>query len=219
MNKTKLKISNILLYIVLSLSAIHLLFLTLSLLNVLPIKHLETIKFNYFMAYILNIICLLLFIGFMFIEKIKKLSIPEWFKIVFYIGFYIFTNVYYFFGFYSSIAGLIIFNIFLAFIFNIIALSVFFNIQKSETNVLKTTTTYTIISTFAYSLAFFAIAETIISAVKLICFKTSIYSSLSMVVIDLCSAILVSVVMALIFSISMMKTKVVINKCLIKYYK
>ncbi len=218
MEKNKSKISTILLYIVLALSVVHLTFLILSLLDVLPIAFLETINFNYILAFALVVICLLLYIGFMFVEKSKKLTIPEWFKITFYVGFYLFTNIYYFFGLYSTIAGLIIFYIYLAFVLNIIALSVFFNTQKSETNVLKTTTTYTVITTFAYSVAFFALSETIISALKLLFFRTSTFATLSMFVIDMCTGLLVSIVMALIFALSLTKRKVVINKCLIKYY-
>ena len=144
---------------------------------------------------------------------------PEWFKDVFYIGFFVFTNIYYLFGLYSTLAGLIVFYVFLAFVLNIISLSIFFNIQKSETNVLKTTTTYTVFTTFAYAVAFFAMVETIISAFKIIFTSSSAFATLSMLIIDMCIGVLVSLLIAIAFAISLSKKKRLINKCLIKYYK
>jgi len=213
----QIKFSTILLYFVLVLSIAHLTILTLSLFNILKINVLGK-HFNYLLAFILVAICLLLYIALMFIEKSKKLVIPEWFKVLFYISFYVFTNIYYFFGLYSTLAGLIVFYIILAFILNIIALSIFFNIQKSETNVLKTTTTYTTFTTFCFAIAFGGIIETLISAYKIIFAKTSIYSSLTILVADMCIIILVSALMAIAFALSLSKSKKLINKCLIKYY-
>ena len=219
MKKNTLKLSTILLYTVLLFSVVHLTFLMLSVFNVVPMHFLETINFNYVIAFVLVGICLLLYIALMLIEKTKKLVIPEWFKDVFYIGFFVFTNIYYLFGLYSTLAGLIVFYVFLAFVLNIISLSIFFNIQKSETNVLKTTTTYTVFTTFAYAVAFFAMVETIISAFKIIFTSSSAFTTLSMLIIDMCIGVLVSLLIAIAFAISLSKKKRLINKCLIKYYK
>lgn len=218
MKKINLKLSTILLYSVLVFSVTHLTFLLLSLFNVVPMKFLEHVKFNYVIAFVLVGICLLLYIAFMFIEKSKRLNIPEWFKDVFYVGFFVFTNIYYLLGLYSNIISLVIFYIYLAFVINIISLSIFFNIQKSETNVLKTTTTYTVFTTFTYSVAFFAMLETIISAFKILFVKTSTFATLSMLIIDMCIGVLVSLMFAIAFAISMTKRKKLINGCLIKYY-
>jgi len=219
MKKTNLKLSSILLYTVLLFSVVHLTFLMLSLFNVVPIPFLEKLNFNYVIAFVLVGICLLLYIAFMFIEKSKKLNIPEWFKNVFFVGFFVFTNIYYLLGLYSTLAGLIVFYVYLAFVINIICLSIFFNIQKSETNVLKTTTTYTVFTTFTYSVALYAMVETIVSAFKLIFVKASSFSTLSMLVFDMCVGVLVSLIFAFMFALSLSKRKRLINKCLIKYYK
>jgi len=214
----KITFSSILLYVVLALSLVHFTFIMLSLFNVLTPAFLESNNFNYVIGFVLVGVCLALYIILMFVEKSKKLSIPEWFKVVFYIGFYVFTNVYYFLGLYSTLAGLIVFYAYLAFVLNIIALSIFFNTQKSETNILKTTTNYTVMTTFAYAITGGALIETIISAFKILLAKTSVFSTLSMLIIDMCTMILVSVIMAIIFALSLSKTKTIINKCLIKYY-
>ena len=218
MKKINIKLSTILLYTVLAFSVIHSLFLILSLFSVVPMPFLEKINFNYVTAFVLVGVSLLLYVGFMFIEKSKKLVIPEWFKDVFYVGFFIFTNIYYLFGLYSNIASLIVFYIYLALVLNIISLSIFFNIQKSETNVLKTTTTYTVFTTFTYSVALFAMIETVISAFKIIFFNKSVFTSLNSLVINMCTGVLVSLIFALAFALSLTKKKKFIKKCLIKYY-
>lgn len=217
--KEKIKFSSILLWTVLGLSLVHLTFLLLGLFNVVTPSTLERENFNYILAFALVAICLILYIVFMVIEKTKKMIFPEWFKSIFFVGFYVFTNVYYYFGLFNTLAGLIVFYTFLAFVLNIIAVSVFYNTQKSETNILKSTTTFTTITTFTYAVSAGAIIETIISAFKLIFAKESLYSTLSMVIVDLCIFILVSIIMAIIYATSLNKKKSIINACLIKYYK
>ncbi|MBQ3048161.1 MAG: hypothetical protein IJD48_04015 [Clostridia bacterium] len=217
--KKNIKLSTILLYSVLAFSVIHLTFLMLSLFSVVPMPFLESINFNYVVAFVLVGICLLLYIAFMFIEKSKKLVIPEWFKDVFFVGFFIFTNIYYLFGLYSTLTGLVIFSIYLAFVLNIIALSIFFNVQKSETNILKTTQTYTVFTVFTYAIALFAMVETVVSAFKTIFAPDGIFTTLPMFIIDMCAGVLVSILFAISFAISLSKKKKLINSCLIKFYK
>ncbi len=215
--KNRIKFSDILLYTVLALSVVHIIVLMLALFNVFTADFLKENNFNYIVAFVLVAICLALYICFLAIEHKNKLVFPEWFKIVFFIGFFVFTNVYYFFGLFSHLASLIIFNLALAFVINIIALSVFYNTQKTN-NVLKATPTFTALSTFCYSVSFGAILETIICAFKLIVAKNSVFSTMSMVIIDMCILLFVSAVMALVYGISLSKQKVAINSCLIKYY-
>ena len=217
--KSNIKFSSILLWSILALSVIHFTILMLSLFGVFSIEILERSNFNYIIAFVLVAICLILYILLMFVEKRKKMIIPEWFKNVFYIGFYVFTNIYYFFGLFGTIAGLVVFYIYFAFILNIIALSVFFNTQKSDTNVLKTTTTYTSLTTLCYAVTGGALVEIIISAFKVAFAKNSTFTSLSMFIIDMCIIVLISVIMALVYAGSLSRNKVIINKCLIKYYK
>ena len=191
MEKRKIKLSTVLLYGVLALSLAHFTILLLSLFGVITPAWLERIGFNYIVAFALVAICLILYITLMLVEKKKKMVMPEWFKNVFYVGFYVFTNIYYFFGLFATLAGLIVFYVYLAFVLNIVALSIFFNTQKSD-NVLRTTNTFTALTTFTYAVTGGALIETVISAIKLICAKTSVFSTLSMVIIDMCVIVLVS---------------------------
>ena len=217
--KERIKLSSVLLWAVLGLSLVHFTFLLLGLFGVVTPACLERSSFNYILAFALVAICLALYILLMVIEKKKKMVMPEWFKNVFYIAFYVFTNVYYYFGLYGTLAGLIVFYVCLAFVLNIIALSIFFNTQKTDTNVLRTTNTFTALTTFTYAVAGGALIEVVISAFKLIFFKNSVFASLSMVIIDMCIIILVSLIMSIIYGASLSKKKTVINGCLIKYYK
>ena len=215
----KFLFSDFLLWSVLVLSIAHLVFLLLGVFNVLTPKWLTREYFNYILAFVLVALCLCLYICLMLVERTKRLVIPEWFKVVFYVGFYVFTNIYYYFGLYGSVAGLIVFYLFFAFVLNIIALAVFFNTQKSDTNVLKTSTTFTTLTTFTYAVSAGAILEVLVSAVKIIFFSKTIFATLQMMIIEMCIIILVSILMAIAFSLSMIRTKKLINNCLIKFYK
>lgn len=216
--QSKIAFSEILLWIVLALSIVHLVFLMLGLFGVLTPSYLERPYFSYIVAFVLVALCLMMYICLMIIEKRGRMIMPEWFKVVFYVGFYIFTNVYYYFGLFGSVAGLIIFYMFLAFVINIIALAVFFNTQKSENNVLKGGVTFTTVTVFCYSVAAGALLETVISAFKMVLFSQTMFATLSMFIIDMCVIVLVSIVMAIAFGLSLSKTKALINKCLIKMY-
>ncbi len=211
--------TNFLLWTVFALSFVHLLFLLLGLFNVLTPEWLTRSSFNYVVAFVLVGLCMVFYICLMIIEKRGKLIIPTWFKAVLYIGFYVFTNIYYYFGLYGQLAGLIVFYLYLGLVLNIIALALFFNTQKTENNVLKATTTFTVVTTFCYAVAGGALIETIVSALKLLIANDSIFASLSMFIIDMCLMVLVSILFAIAFSLSLSKSKTLINNCLIKHYK
>ena len=215
----KIKLSSVLLWAVLALSLVHFTFLLLGLFGIIVPACLEREGFNYILSFVLVAICLVLYVVLMVIEHKKKMVMPEWFKNVFYVGFYVFTNVYYYFGLYGTLAGLLIFYVCLAFVLNIISLSIFFNTQKTDSNVLRTTNTFTSLTTFTYAVTGGALIETIISAFKLIFAKNSVFSTLSMFIIDMCVIVLVSIIMAIIYGSSLSKKKTVINGCLIKFYK
>ena len=92
---------NITLTIALVFSVVHLIILTLSVFDVTQIKFYS--GFNYFLAYILLVLSLAIYILGFFIEKIAKIKIPTWFAVVFYIAFFLFTNTYYALNAYTNI--------------------------------------------------------------------------------------------------------------------
>ena len=217
--KKQIKISNILLWCTLLFSLVHLTFLMLGLFNVLTPDCLEREQFNYIVAFVLVAVCLLIYILFLFIANKNNLIFPEWFLIMLYLGIFMFTNTYYYLGWHESMIGLAFIYAFVSIIFVIISLSIFYNSQKDKNGYLKTTTSYACSTILAYSIAFGAVAELIVSAFKLIFIPNTIYSSISVFVLDISIIVFVSAIFAILFYVSLNKNKKLINGCLIKIYK
>ena len=213
------KISSIILWAVLGLSVVHFTFLILGLFNVVNQPMLEREGFNYIVSFVLVVLCLLSYIAFMFVEKQKNLVIPTWFKIFLYVCFFVFTNVYYYFGLYSNLYGLIVLYACLALILNIVSLAIFFNAQKTDTNIVRTTPAYSAMSIFAYTVCFATVIEVIVSALKIAIIPESALTTLSYFVIDICVVLIVTIVMSILYSLSLSKKKKLINNCLVKVYK
>ena len=205
---------NITLICVLAFSFVHIALLTLNLFGVTELAFFE--GFNYLIAYILVIVCLLLYIFGFFITKFKDIEMPKWFRMMFYIAFYLFTNVYYCLGMFQNIWALVLFFAYIAFLVNIISLSVFYNVNKDEKNRLKSTNTYLVTSVFFYSVATNALVQFVINAVKVFAFQNYIFTTLMAFVVEMSTMILVTIIMTVIFASSLNKTKSLINGCLIK---
>ena len=86
--------SKIFIYSSIAISAIWAIFLALGVFGALDVKSIAGAHFNYIAALIIDIVGILFYVGFVFVEKIRNLTIPEWFKVLFYIAFLVFTNVY-----------------------------------------------------------------------------------------------------------------------------
>ena len=205
---------NITLICVLAFSFVHILLLTLNLFSVTSLKFFE--GFNYLIAYVLVVVCLGLYVFGFFIKKINGLEIPAWFRMMFYIAFYLFTNVYYSLGLFKNIYALVAFFVYIAFLVNIVSLSVFYNVQKDEKNRLKSTNKFLITSVFFYATAINALIQFVINVYKWIVVPNFKYSTLTMFVVEMSAMILVTIVMAVIFACSLNRTKTVVNGCLIK---
>ncbi len=205
---------NITLICVLALSAIHILLLTLDIFNVTQFAFFE--GFNYLFAYILVAVCLMLYVFGFFITKIKSLELPKWFRIMFYVAFYLFTNVYYCLGLYQNIYALVAFFAYIAFLVNVISLSVFYNVNKDEKNRLKSTNKSLLTTVFFYSVAINALVQFVINAVKAFAFPNYVFTSLMAFVIEMSTMIFVTIIMMVVFAKSLNKTKSIINGCLIK---
>lgn len=213
-NFRKNLVNNITLIIVLVLTFAHLVFLTLNVFGVTGVKLYQ--DFNYFVAYILVIMSLAMYILGFFIEKIANLKIPSWFEIVFYVAFYLFTNIYYITNAYSTVLGLIVFFAYLSFLVTIINVAIFYHTQKDEKNKLKNSRSYIVTSIFFYSVGTNAILELFISAVKAFFFPDFIFTTLTSYVVEFCAMILVTIFMCILFNGSLKKSKKLINGCLIK---
>ncbi len=204
--------SNITLLCVLVFSAVHLLLLTLNLFNVTNFA--LPYGFSYITAYILMIFSFALYIGCFFVENIKRLTIPTWFKIMFYIAFFLFTNVYYILGLYQNIIFMLAFVAYIAFLINIIALAVHFHVNKDEHNKLKLSTMGLIFNTATYSVALSALVLFIISLVKIIIGTNTLLTGF---IFEFLTMLVVCAVIEIMFAVSHKKSKRIINKFLIKF--
>jgi len=211
------KLSNVLLYGALAVSGVWTILLTLGALGLIPIAAIAGSHFNYIWALVIVVAGLLLYIVFMFIEKIRNLIIPNWFKCLFYLAFFVFTNVYYLFSWYHTVAGTIVFDVYLAVLLNIAAVSVFYNTQKDAKNIVKTTDRFLVFSCFAYASLGAVVYELISLVIKVISNGTGLLYGLPFVVTEIAVMLCVNFVFAIIFALSLKKTKAFINGCLIKY--
>lgn len=207
--------SNITLISVLVFSSIHLLILTLNLFGATSLAFPE--NFNYIFAYFLVIISLALYILAFFVSDLKRWHIPAWLKIMFFIAFFVFTNVYYITGAFASIFAVILMFIYLGFLINVVSVSIFYNAQKDEKNRLKASQKYIVTSVFMYSVAISCMLEFLSVLVKTFFIPEFVLSTLPTVLAEMGTLLLVSIVMAIVFNLSLSKTKVFINKCLVKH--
>jgi len=220
MKKTNsINISAIILYVLLGLSALHFIFLMLGLFGVVTPECLEREHFNYIVAFVLLALVIIFYALFVWLETKKNLVVPTWFKIVLYVGLYIFTNIYFYFGLYEHIGLTIIAYIFFAFIFNIFALGLYFNSEKNDNGYIKTSDKFPCFKTFAIAMTFGVIFELVISTLKLLLLEGTKFATLSHTIISLSTLMLTSLLMAIMFMISLSKSKRFINGCLIKVYK
>lgn len=205
---------NITLICVLVFACVHLLLLTLNIFGVARFS--LHANFNYTVAYIMVIVSLALYIFGFFLYRFTRIYIPAWFRMLFYIAFFLFTNVYYICNWFDSIVGLIFFFAYIAFLACIISLSIYFNTQKDEKNRLKIAPKSLIASVFFYSVAGNALLQFLINIVKLIFFADYKFTTLSAYLIEFGTMIAVCSLVAIAFSISLARSKTFINACLIK---
>ncbi len=211
------KLNNILLYSAIVLSGLWIIMLSLGMFEVFNLYKVAGTNFNYWWAFAIVIVCMLLYIGFLFIEKIKNLDIPAWFKNLFYVAFFVFTNVYYLFGLYHTIAGIVIFDICFAALINILAVSLFYNTQKDAKNAVKTTDKFLVFSCFCYSSAAILIYQLIVGICKCFAKKLIITNIAALFVTEISTMLCVTFVFAIIFTLSMRGSRRLVNNCLIKY--
>lgn len=206
---------NITLISVLACSLIHLTFLILGIFDVVNLK--TTTSFNYIVAFVLVIVCLALYILGFFISIQQKLAIPSWFRIMFYVAFFVFTNTYYLAGLYENIWFLLIFFAYISVLINIICLSLFYNIQKDEKGRLKTSAKYLCTCVCFWSIAICSFVQFVVNFMKAFVFDTYVFSTLKVFAFEYMVMFAVCIAMAIIYYLSLIQTKTLVNGCLIKH--
>ena len=205
---------NLTLSFALFFTGVHLLLVSFNLFGITNFSIPE--NFSYVFAYILSLGCLALYIFGFSISKFKSIVFPAWLRIMFYIAFFLFTNTYYLAGLYLNKVGIVIFYAYIAFLINILSVSIFYNAQKDEKNRLKASNKFITFSVLCYSLAFSTVVQFVISAVKIFFFKTGCTTTLSYFVISMSSMLVVNIALYIAFLVSLKKTKKFINSCLVK---
>lgn len=207
---------NITLICTLSFTCIHLLLLTLNLFGVTRFELHD--NFNYIIAYIMVIASLALYVFGFYLYRFSNMYIPTWFRMMFYIAFYLFTNVYYILGCFNYLIGLVFFFAYIAFLMSIISLSIYFNTQKDEKNKLKIAPKSLLASVYFYSIAGNALLQFVINFIKVIFFEKYEFSTLSVYLIEFGTMIGVATIVIIAFALSLARSKKFINACLIKFY-
>lgn len=213
-NFKKNMLVNLALIAVLFCTLVYLVILTLNIFGITSIKFYD--KFNYLVAYIFIIISLCIFILGFWVEKITNLNIPQWFQIVFFIAFFIFTNIYYATNAYNNISTLMFFYMYLSFISTIANVSIFYNVQKDENNRLKVSKPYILTSIFFYSVGTNSIVMFLISTIMCLFLPHHSFTSLSTFVLGFLSMTLITAIMIIAYGISLAHSKRFINSCLLK---
>lgn len=207
---------NITLICTLVFSGIHLLLLTLNLLGATNFELYA--NFNYVIAYIMVIASLVLYILGFYVYHFTRIHMPAWFRMLFYIAFFLFTNVYYILNWFNTLVGLIFFYAYISFLACIISLSVYFNSQKDDKNKLKIAPRSLITSVFFYAIAGNAIIQFVVNLVKIIAFPSYEFSTLPIYIVEFGTMIAVTALVTIAFSLSLARSKTFINACLIKVY-
>ena len=197
----------------LALSALYFIFLLLCLFNVFDVSGVINPNFNYFLAFSLIIVCLALYVISLFIEEKRKLSVPTWLACSFYLSFFLFTNIYYFFGLYSYIFPMLIFYIALGVLISILSLSVYYNNLKELNGTLANKNNFIGYVLFAISISISTLIAFVINLVKYL-----INQNINITVYFLSSfglLILSAFVFAILFTLSINRKKKFANACLI----
>ena len=218
MNKfRKNLISNITLIASLVCTIVHLILLTINVFKETPTMFYE--GFSYLVAYLLIVLSLALYLLCFYITSVGHLKVPAWFESIFYIAFFIFTNTFYITNAYSNVASIIFLFAYISMLSTIANVSVFYHAQKDERNKLVASKNYIVTSIFFYSTGTNAIIEILVTIVKAFIFPNYIFSTIECVIIEFCTMLLVTIIMSVLFYLSLSKTKKLINRCIIKINK
>jgi|GEM_PF-3813952 len=211
------RVKNAFLIAALVCSIAHFAILLLSLFSVINISGVVSSSFNYFLAFALIALCLGLFTLSLFVEGKKNLIVPTWLSCAFYLSFFVFTNIYYFFGLYSSIWFTLLFYLVLAVLVSVLSLSIYFNELKALDGTLQNKNRFLGVTLFSISTAISAIIVLVISFIK---YLVNTHSNLTVVMLaSFGILILVSLISSIVFAQSVKKTKRIANACLIKVNK
>ena len=206
---------NITLIAVLTVTVLHFILLTLNLFGVTNFA--LPANFNYIVAYVLIAVSLIIYVLSFFTCYLKRITFPTWLRISFYIALFLFTNTYYICGFMFNVVAEIFLFAYAAFLISVVAVSVFYNIQKDEKYRLKSSRAFICYSIFFYALGGDMILEILASIIKVLA-NGGAYASLEAALSQMCTMLLTTIIMTALFYMSLKKNKKFINACLVKTF-
>lgn len=209
-----MKTKNAFLISALSLSVLWVVLLLLALFRVFDFSGVINTNFNYIVAFGIVVACLFIYTLSLFIENKKMLDVPVWISCSFYAAFFIFTNVYYFFGLYDNMITNLLFYAALSVLISILSISIYYNCLKDDQGLLKNKIGFTGFILFCISTAICVVFELVV-----IFFKFCANTNINLTIHTLTTfgiLLLGATVFAVAFYYSIAGKKKFVNSCLIK---
>ena len=207
-------VCNIALVIALVLTVTHLTIVSLGLFGAIELS--LPLSFSYITAYILVVVCLALFICSMLIVDRKKIMAPNWLRIMFYFAFFVFTNVYYFFGLYENLIWVSIMFGYVGFLAIVCALSIFYNSLKDDKNRLQVSNKFLLFNVLSIALAILFIVSLVVLIVNSLVMPTTLLANPNNYALIMLVMLGVAILVTISFAISLRANKSWVNLCLVK---
>ena len=211
-NKKKIKISDIFLYVAIFLTFAFLIFVTIDLFTSLNSRIVGSFTPNFLLTYLMMSISTIIYILLLIFER-KNLNFPEWFKCFLIFSVFVFCSIYPYLNLFTIIYTDILYNVVFSIIINIISISIFYNLLKDNNNNLKSKPFTLSLFCFSFTVMFAVIIELIEVLFNIIIRSENIVSI--NLIIDLLVIICSSIILNIIFFISLKTDKKLINSFLI----
>ena len=214
---SKYSISDVVTFIVFAIMAIFALLLIEEVIRCFIMKTNSIFTKNYIKNIIFLIISSIIYLILMFFEEKHRLFCKNWLKIALIVYIFIALNVLNFFDLYTyRVIKYVVFAINGVF-FAIFGVSIYYNYLKNENNKVKAKASMVFLFSVALSIAFAFCTELIWYLVDLV--STSQPQLFKYALFDMLFAIGGSLIMNILFYLSLNKTKKFINNCLIDIQK
>lgn len=215
--KRKISVSEIVLFTILGL--LFVLMVTMIVMSFVAISnHTQNVfSQNLIKNYIYIILTAVVLILFDIAIQNGKLYAKEWLFSILYFAILLFLNVLNIFNLYNYFVVNLIAQIALGAIYSLVGVSIYYNYLKNENNKVKAKAFMVVLFAFVFTIAFAFFVELLKWLSCLIFNVTAL--SFAKIALNVIYAVIGSVVLNLVFYLSLMGKKVFINSCLIDVYK
>lgn len=214
--KMKVKVSDVFLYSAILITFGFLIFTIVDLFRSVSTKEFTIYTKNFLLTFSMIVVATVVYLLLLYFER-GKLKYPEWFKSFIVVSVLIFFIVYPFFNLFTIIYFDILFNIVIGIVSSIIGVSIFYNYLKNDKNNLKAKPVMVVFFSFMFAITTAVFIELIEVFINIL--KKSETLIISGDIIDICVIIATSLILNIMFYISLRKQKILINGCLITISK